>query len=185
MTSITRDPLLAVAKGILWFLMAVMLIAAVSCIVAMPLMHLYQGKITIEMANEGMTTVPTGTFVWAVTAILACCVALVLILFRTFQLLKHIVDTVGHGDPFVPENARRLTHMAWLTLAVQLVTIPIGALAEWIVRIVKDSPDIQADIDSIDAGLSGNGVLLVLILFILARVFRQGAAMRAELEGMV
>jgi hypothetical protein len=185
MTSITRDPLLAIAKGILWFLMAVMLISAVSCLLAIPLMHLYQDKISIEMASEGMAAVPRGGFLWAVSGILACCFALVLILFRVFQLLKHIVDTVGQGDPFVPENARRLTHMAWLTLAVQLVTIPIGALAEWIVTIVKDSPNIQADIDSIDAGLSGNGMLLVLILFILARVFRQGAAMRAELEGMV
>ncbi len=34
-------------------------------------------------------------------------------------------------------------------------------------------------------GISGNGLLLMLILFILARVFRKGAEMRAELEGTV
>lgn len=185
MTSITRDPLLATAKGLLWFLMGVMLIAAVSCLLAMPMMHIYQDKISIEMANEGMAAVPTGGFLWAVTGMLACCVALVLILFRVFQLLKRIVDTVGQGDPFVPENARRLTHMAWLTLAIQAVTIPIGTLAEWIAEIVNKAPHARIDIDSVDPDILGNGMLLVLILFILARVFRQGAAMRAELEGTV
>jgi hypothetical protein len=185
MNSITRDPLLAIAKGILWFLMACMVLAAVSCLVAMPLMHIYQGKISIEMANEGMHTISTTNFIWAVTAILACCVALVLVLFRIFQLLKHIVDTVGLGDPFVPENARRLTQMAWLTLAVQLVTIPIGSLGVWIASIVNKSGSVHTEIDNIGVGLSGNGLLLVLILFILARVFRQGAAMRDELEGTV
>ncbi len=182
MTSITRDPLLAIAKGILWFLMAVMLVAAAACLVAMPLMHIFQDNITIEIAKEGLQAIPTGKLIWIVTAILACCTALVLILFRMFQLLKHIVDTVGMGDPFVPENARRLTQMAWLTIAVQLVTLPIDALAAWIAQAVEKS---SVEIGQVDAGLSGNGLLLVLILFILARVFRQGAAMRAELEGTV
>jgi hypothetical protein len=104
--------------------------------------------------------------------------------FRLFQLLKRIVDTVGEGDPFVPMNARRLTQMAWLTLAMQLVTLPIGSLAVWIgAEMTKLGA--HTDIDDVQMGISGNGLLLMLILFILARVFRQGAAMRDELEGTV
>jgi len=103
-------------------------------------------------------------------------------LFRLFQLLKRIVDTVGEGDPFVPENARRLTQMAWLSLGVQLAALPIGAIGLWIEEVTEGKGG--ADI-TVDSGLSGNGLLLMLILFILARVFRQGAAMRAELEGTV
>ena len=36
-----------------------------------------------------------------------------------------------------------------------------------------------------DGGLDGGSILLTLILFILARVFRHGAAMREDLEGTV
>jgi hypothetical protein len=39
--------------------------------------------------------------------------------------------------------------------------------------------------NDVDFGLSFGGVLLALVLFILARVFRKGAEMRAELEGTV
>ena len=42
----------------------------------------------------------------------------------------------------------------------------------------------NADI-TIDAGLDIEGILLALILFILARVFRHGARMRDDLEGTV
>jgi len=38
---------------------------------------------------------------------------------------------------------------------------------------------------NIDGGLDGGSILLILILFILARVFREGARMRDELEGTV
>lgn len=183
MNSITRDPLLAIAKGTLWFLMACMIVAAAACLLAVPAMHLYQHALTIELAKEA-PELPMPQFLWVLTAILVCVVALVLILFRIFLLLKRIVDTVGDGDPFVPVNATRLTQMAWLSLAVQIASFAIGSAAAWIEHVAGDSPHVKADIQ-IDGGLSGNGLLLMLILFILARVFRQGAAMRAELEGTV
>lgn len=184
MTSITRDPLLAIAKGILWFLMGAMLVGAAACLVAIPMIHIFQHEITIELAKEAKPF-PTGMFLWGCSAILLFAAATVLIVFRLFQLLKRIVDTVGFGDPFVPENAARLTQMAWLTLAMQLVTLPIGALAVWIGTELAKSSRGHTDIDNLGFGVSGNGLLLMLILFILARVFRQGAAMRAELEATV
>lgn len=184
MNSITRDPLLAIAKGTLWFLMGIMLIAAVSCLVAIPVMHIYQNDITIALAKEA-APFPKGEFLWACSGILLLAAATVLIVFRVLQLLKRIVDTVGLGDPFVPNNAKRLTQMAWLTLAMQLVTLPIGALAVWVGTELEKSGAGHTELDGVDFGVSGNGLLLMLILFILARVFRQGAAMRAELEGTV
>jgi hypothetical protein len=46
---------------------------------------------------------------------------------------------------------------------------------------------VGGDINGFDIGfgLSPAGVAFVLLLFILARVFRQGAAMRDDLEGTV
>jgi hypothetical protein len=183
MTSITRDPLLATAKGILWFLMGTMLIATVACLVAIPTMHIFQHDIMVALTKEA-PKLSMPQFLWVITAILACTVVLLLILFRVFQLLKRIVDTVGEGDPFVPDNATRLTQMAWLSLGVQIASMVIGIVATWLEGVAGDASDHGIHIEIYD-GISGNGLLLMLILFILARVFRQGAAMRAELEGTV
>ena len=183
MNAITRDPLLAIAKGLLWFLMALMLISAVTCLIAIPLLHVFRGDILIALSNE-VPTLATSSFLWLATGILAATVALVLIVFRIFQLLKSIVDTVAEGDPFVPINAARLTQMAWLTLGVQIATFVMGAAVQAFESMAVLPPEMHHEIQ-VDGGLSGNGLLLMLILFILARVFRKGAAMREELEGTV
>ncbi|WP_395330220.1 DUF2975 domain-containing protein [Novosphingobium sp. BL-8H] len=178
MQSITRDPLLAIAKGLLWFLMASMAIGIAACLVAIPLLLFFQNDISAEMAKDMPLVMPQ--FFWAVSGILVFAAILCGILFRIFQLLKRIVGTVGDGDPFVPENATRLTQMAWLSLVVQLIGLPLSTLGALINKI----GDGHTHLDTM-GGISGNGLLLMLILFILARVFRKGAEMRAELEGTV
>ena len=96
--------------------------------------------------------------------------------------LRRIIGTVGEGDPFAPVNADRLSMMAWLLLGVQILMLPAAGLglmlAKW-----ADKVD-HADVN-INAGLDLTGILMVLVLFILARVFRHGAAMREDLEGTV
>jgi hypothetical protein len=67
--------------------------------------------------------------------------------------------------------------MAWLALAIQVVSIGLGPLT----YLLSQHFD---DVD-VEGGLSLNGVALVLVLFVLARVFRHGAAMREDLEGTV
>lgn len=185
MTSITRDPLLAIAKGLLLFLMGVMAFAAVVCLVAIPAMWLFQSSITIEIAKQA-SNYPVPPLLTAISGLLLFVTLMLAIIFRIFQLLKRVVDTVGEGDPFVPVNASRLTQMAWLTLAVQIVTIPLGAIGLYLYNITEAIRDKDpGDTFVINGGIDGNGLLLMLILLILARVFRKGAEMRAELEGTV
>ena len=98
----------------------------------------------------------------------------------TYVVLKRLiemVETVRVGDPFVPTNARRLQTIAWALLALQVLSIIIGAIARMI-----SSPAYPIDID---AGFSVNGWLAVLLTFLLARVFAEGTDMRADLEGTV
>jgi hypothetical protein len=91
--------------------------------------------------------------------------------------LLAIVETVRAGDPFVAANASRLQAIAWSLLALQLLSLVIGAIAETV-----STPAHPLDLD---AGFSINGWLAVLLTFLLARVFAEGALMREDLEGTV
>ncbi len=91
--------------------------------------------------------------------------------------LLAIVGTVRAGDPFVATNARRLQAIAWALLALQLLSLVIGAIAKAI-----SSP---AHPVHLNAGFSINGWLAVLLTFVLARVFAEGTLMRDDLEGTV
>jgi hypothetical protein len=91
--------------------------------------------------------------------------------------LLAIVGSVRAGDPFAAANARRLQTIAWALLALQLIGLVIGAITRAI-----SSPAYPVDID---AGFSINGWLAVLLTFVLARVFAEGALMREDLDGTV
>ena len=91
--------------------------------------------------------------------------------------LLAIVDTVRDGDPFVAANASRLQAIAWVLLALQLLSMIIGAIAGGVSS--------AAHRVELDAGFSVNGWLAVLLTFLLARVFAEGARMRDDLEGTV
>lgn len=91
--------------------------------------------------------------------------------------LLAIVETVRWGDPFVAANASRLQTIAWALLALQVLSIVIGAIGKAV--------STPAHPLRLDAGFSINGWLAVLLTFLLARVFAQGAIMREDLEGTV
>jgi hypothetical protein len=78
--------------------------------------------------------------------------------------LLRIIDSAMTGDPFVPENARRLRRIGWLLL---LITLLFEA-DEWI-----------TDGDFFPAP---GGLLTVLLVFVLAQIFDKGSQMRAELQ---
>ncbi len=69
--------------------------------------------------------------------------------------------------------------MAWLALAMQAAVIPIMGLVVWF-----DALPHKANVHYVDNNSFG-GLILALLLFVLARVFRVGTEMRDELEGTV
>ena len=91
--------------------------------------------------------------------------------------LLDMVESVRVGDPFVGQNASRLQTIAWALLGLQLVSLVIGGIAKAV--------STPAHPLRVDAGFSLTGWLAVLLLFVLARVFAEGARMRDELEGTV
>jgi hypothetical protein len=97
--------------------------------------------------------------------------------YLVLKRLLAIVETVRAGDPFVAANALRLRAIAWTLLALQLLSLVIGAIA----RVIST----PAHPVHLDAGFSISGWLAVLLTFILARVFAEGAVMREDLEGTI
>ena len=91
--------------------------------------------------------------------------------------LLRIARSVGRGDAFEAANADRLQAIAWALLAIQLLSMAIGGIGTAI-----SSPEFPVHLD---AGFSISGWLAVILLFILARVFADGARMRDDLEGTV
>ena len=97
--------------------------------------------------------------------------------YAVLKRLLAIVETVRAGYPFVAANAHRLQAIAWVLLALNLLSIVIGAIA-----LTVSTP---AHPLHLNAGFSISGWLAVLLTFLLARVFAEGALMREDLEGTV
>ena len=93
--------------------------------------------------------------------------------YLVLKRLLAIVETVRAGDPFVAANAYRLEAIAWALLALQLLSLVIGAIAK--------NVSTPAHPLHLDAGFSISGWLAVLLTFLLARVFADGAVMRDDL----
>lgn len=91
--------------------------------------------------------------------------------------LKSIVDTVSVGDPFVVGNAARLQTIAWAVLGLEALHFAAGIIAA---SVSSESHPLD-----IDWSFSVTRWLAVLLLFVLARVFDQGARMREDLAGTV
>src|SRR4051794_24998018 len=110
--------------------------------------------------------------VLALRAIATLGLAAIPLNYLALKRLLDIVETVRSGNPFVAANAHRLRAIAWALLALQLLSIVIGGIAR---AVSTPSHPIH-----LDAGFSINGWLAVLLTFLLARVFAEGAVMRAD-----
>ena len=180
--TIVRDPLLAAMRGLLLFFIFVIGLFAAALALCAPLVAIFQDKVIAEFVSGGVKD--AAAIYPALPFVLLGLAALVASGVYFLVLLKRIVASVGQGDPFVPVNATRLGRMGWTLLAAQVAAVPIGAAVVWIAGIVDDDKGANVHVGD-DFGFSGGGILLTLVLFILARVFRRGAEMREELEGTV
>lgn len=169
------DALLTIARVVIIIVQVLIIVALVGIGVALAAMVFAHGEVAAELAKEGA---PPSAY-WAVIGALLLGGTMLALWERFVVYLRRIVDSVGAGDPFVPDNAVRLARMGWMALGVFALSIPLGALSAWIESVTETG---SLDID-FDGG--GSGLVLAITLFILARVFRQGAAMREDLEGTV
>ena len=173
-----KDPLLATVQVLLVLIKIVFIFGIVMLgIGAGALLSVGRADVLAKIAEVGA---PDGAY-WLLLAIIVFTMGILALGFHFFKELGGVIDSVGEGDPFRADNATRLSRMGWISVAAQAAGLLIGAVVLWLKPYIEKA-DGHADLGfGIDAG----GLLLTLILFILARVFRRGAEMREELEGTV
>lgn len=117
-------------------------------------------NIEISDGTDGLATLTSG--------LLGGLVIIPAIIYVCFQL-RRILSTLASGDPFVPENASRLTRIAFAILVIQVLryAIAIG------VGIGFPDAEVTLRVDLITWAS-------VAALFILAQVFREGTRLRDE-----
>ncbi|HEX7848893.1 MAG TPA: DUF2975 domain-containing protein [Sphingomonas sp.] len=171
-----RDRVLKLSSALLWVMYWLNILGAVGFLAFLLfsfgfhdtlvglLARKYAGRLDIGMLIEAMRLM-------MITGLAAIAVAWVII-----TRLQAIIATVAAGDPFVAANARRLQAIGWALLGWQLVDLAMGGVIIWTERIGADT-----------AGWTPNvaGWLVTLLVFVLARVFAVGTAMRDELEGTI
>ena len=170
------DALLTAARVLVIIGKVIAITVAVILALVMVALLVRQGDVMAQLAEQGIKA-EGWEVLTAIELVLGTATAMLIMAYEWLKALLAMIDSVSLGDPFVPENADRLTRMGWLTIAINVVAIPAGGIAAWLAANVKDA--------DADFGFSIGGILLALVLFILARVFRQGAAMRQDLEETV
>lgn len=175
------DPLLLAGRVLTYIMQAFMALGAVALTLAFTLFTIFRDKVDAELVQEfgeKAANVPA----LQILALIALAIGALVLIFRFFGKLRRIIETVEEGDPFVPDNADRLTAMAWHLTAVYSLAAIMGLIAISIAPFV----DMIGDGDSEFAlGFDLSAIMMIIVLFILARVFRKGTEMRDDLEGTV
>jgi Protein of unknown function (DUF2975) len=96
-----------------------------------------------------------------------------------FRALRRVVASASVGDPFIEANAVDLVRVAWLLLGVTV----IDALLKPTVYLLAPSAVRATVHDPVHIPITG--LFAVLLIFVLAQIFRRGSAMRAELAGTI
>jgi hypothetical protein len=106
-------------------------------------------------------------------------IAVLAIVVFILRALQRVVASARVGDPFIEANAAELVRVAWLLLGV----IVIDALIKPMVYLLATAAMRAKIHDTVHISLIG--LFAVLLIFVLAQIFRRGSEMRAELAGTI
>lgn len=108
--------------------------------------------------------------------LLAALICVGLALFA-IMLTTRIIETAISGNPFVSENAGRLMQIGWLLLGIEAAGLLVNPILAYLLP--------EKLVTSIHFEVSPVALLAILLIFVLAQIFRHGSEMRAELEATV
>ena len=91
--------------------------------------------------------------------------------------LRRVFVTLTQGDPFQPLNVRRLRLIGFALAGIELFSYLVRAILRW----WEMRTDLDVDLDVVQ-GFDLTIWFAVLVVFVLAEVFREGARLRREAE---
>ena len=172
-----RDPLLSGTRLLLVITQLIFMVAGVGALAAVIPVWVFSDHVIAWLSahadgplvvQDALVAVSTGLFGLAVADGLS-------ILF--LRKLIAIIDSVGQGSPFIPENVARLRFMGWLISAMQVMELLSLLLTPWLRHAFANR--------HIFVPFSLAGLFTALLLFILARVFEHGTRLAEDVEGTV
>ncbi len=126
------------------------------------------GEIDLPLVEARADGVPAGRLVAALVGLVVFAPGIAYICSK----LRQILSTLAAGDPFVPENAPRLTRIA---IAIGLIEV----IRMFSVLVLAATVDLgEGYVANININLAVWGAIIVLL--ILAQVFKEGTRLREE-----
>ena len=163
--------LLRIANWLNWIGAALFTLLLAGLILAAD--HFYPA-ITRAFEVRGLEAVDA-VWTWLVS-VCALVVPMAICIHVVFTRLAALLRDAAEGLAFIEVNATRLTTVGWALLAVNILDLLFGQVSVWAS---------EASGEYFGWTFSLTGWFAVLLLFLLARVFREGALMREDLEGTV
>ena len=157
--------ILDVAFYVLWVVIGCLIVASLVTVLFSFNPALLGEKLVVGLAKAHITAPMMVGAVLGLTLYLGGILVIVNRLRRVFQ-------TLTAGDPFHPDNVRRLR-----VIGLILAGLELGRYVFWGVMAV-----LAPNIDKADGGLNLTTWFSVLVIFVLAEVFREGARLRREAE---
>ena len=176
MTDFANNRILRITRLLVYLIMGMIAFAGAVLALVSVVLPFYWTEALAEMttANPGLD--PANLLPWLLV-IFALGILVMGLIWTIMRKLLSIIDSVEDGNPFVTANAVRLKAIGWMMVAVQIVGLPLAVAA-------GEAADMFGESDT-GFDFSLNGILAILLVFILAGIFERGAEMREELEGTV
>lgn len=166
---------LDVFNVLLWVVLAITIILVFTVLIAQPFLA---SQVTVEGGDNAarVRAVLRSPLIPALFAVAALYVGgLVFIVGR----LRRVFATLTQGDPFRPENVRRLRLIGFMLGGLELLSYLVRAAVRWAERTqVAENLELQSG----GQGFNPTIWFAVLVVFVLAEVFREGARLRREAE---
>ena len=176
MTDFATNRILRITRLLVYLIMGLIAFAGAVLAVVSVVLPFYWTEALAEITAENPGLDPANLLP-LLLVIFALGILLMGLIWTIMRRLLAIIDSVEDGNPFLRANAVRLKAIGWLMVAVQIIGLPLAVAA-------GRAADMFGESDT-GVDFSLNGVLAILLVFILAGIFERGAEMREELEGTV
>jgi Protein of unknown function (DUF2975) len=176
MTEIADNRILLITKLLVFLIMGFVAFGGVVLALVSVGLPLYWTEALAEIAKQ-KPGIDTSNLLPGLLSIFGLGIMILGLLWTMMRKLLVIIDSVEDGNPFIKANAVRLRAIGWMMVGVQIVGLPLATAAGKVADVFGEN-DVGFD-------LPINGILAILLVFILAGIFERGAEMREELEGTV